>query len=420
MPPQVVLALVLFASLISAAAQSNGRIIAAYVSDWSGFKANAINYTIVTNVHYCFANLDASGNVIVPSGLTADFIDTVHKNGAVISLTIGGWGTTPFSRVFSTSAGIANATNSISKVMTQLGLDGVEIDWEFPGAAGAVGTMFDTAMDSSNYLIFLKALRAKLGTKAIISACGIITTFIGSNGLPLVSTTEFAKVLSFISIMAYDINGAWNTYSGPNAPLQPDSSGKNAGSVVSGINNWVKSGFPLNQIVLATAFYGRGTIVSASMENNDGTNVAALVSPAYKSRDSSYTYIKVLRFLQDTTGYYVSKYDSITQTPWLYHKPTMEFISYENPLSISVKSQYAGCLGLLGISCWDISLDGAVAILDRNQYTKRNRLPCEISGHQEASFGDRSSSTGRPIRSNYSLWDNLGGRQLQLQHILQQ
>ncbi|KAJ3004215.1 UNVERIFIED_CONTAM: hypothetical protein HDU68_005237, partial [Siphonaria sp. JEL0065] len=230
-----------------------GKLVIAYVPDWTGFKASAINYTLVTHVHYSFASLDVFGSVIVPAGLTPDFIKTVHAAKRFVTLTIGGWGTTPFSQIFSTAPGIVNATTSISKIVSKLGLDGIEIDWEFPGGPGAPGNKYNQATDTANYLAFLKALRLKLGSQILISACGIITPFIGSNGLPITSTTEFAKVLDFVMLMAYDINGSWNTVTGPNAPLQQDLSGKNPGSVVAGISSWTKSGFPANKIVLGTA-----------------------------------------------------------------------------------------------------------------------------------------------------------------------
>jgi len=56
--------------------------------------------------------------------------------------------------------------------------------------------------DSANYLAFLQALRQDpVGKYLIITAAAGITPFKGSDGNPLASVSEFAKV--FDSISAY-------------------------------------------------------------------------------------------------------------------------------------------------------------------------------------------------------------------------
>ncbi|ORY52923.1 glycoside hydrolase [Rhizoclosmatium globosum] len=345
---------ILLATLVYAANPS--KLVIAYVTDWSAFSVTSIDFNLVTNVHFAFANLAKNGTVLVPESLTPSFINTAHTRGAKVSLAVGGWGLTPFSDVFSTSTGRNNTIKSLKQVVTSYGLDGIEIDWEWPGNAnGANGTVFRKE-DTTNYLVFLKGLRASLGSKSLISVCVGITPFVG------MSLVELAAVVDFVMVMAYDINGQWNSISGPNAPLQVDSSRKNPGSVADAILTWQLAGFPSNKIVLGLAFYGRGTFVTESMANNAATNETAFVRKSVTQQASAtYTYLQILKFLNDTTASFVSKYDSYTQTPWLFNKATMQYISYDNALSITVKSQFAGCLGLRGVAAWDISLDGGQA-----------------------------------------------------------
>lgn len=59
--------------------------------------------------------------------------------------------------------------------------------------------------------------------------------------------------LDRVNIMSYDINGAWNPQTGPNAPLE------GAISFNSGIEAWIASGVPANKLTGGLAFYGRST-----------------------------------------------------------------------------------------------------------------------------------------------------------------
>lgn len=59
--------------------------------------------------------------------------------------------------------------------------------------------------------------------------------------------------LDRVNIMSYDINGAWNPQTGPNAPLEGGI------SFNSGIEAWIAAGVPANKLTGGLAFYGRST-----------------------------------------------------------------------------------------------------------------------------------------------------------------
>lgn len=70
----------------------------------------------------------------------------------------------PTASTFSTLAGSASAQtaffSSLLQFMTTYGFDGVDIDWEYPGAPERSGQ----AADFTNYVSFLKNLRQALGS----------------------------------------------------------------------------------------------------------------------------------------------------------------------------------------------------------------------------------------------------------------
>ena len=85
-------------------------------------------------------------------------------------------------------------------------LDGIEIDWEYPGHSGSSANK-PRADDTANFLEFLRSLRAALPAEAKITAAVEPTPFVDDKGLPLKDVSDFAEVLDWILIMNYDLWG---------------------------------------------------------------------------------------------------------------------------------------------------------------------------------------------------------------------
>jgi chitinase len=91
-------------------------------------------------------------------------------------VSVGGWSfndatNTPntqkaFSDMASSVANRVALITSLTQFMTTYGFDGVDIDWEYPGASDRGGVKADTA----NFVTLLQELRASFGTKYGISA----------------------------------------------------------------------------------------------------------------------------------------------------------------------------------------------------------------------------------------------------------
>ena len=100
--------------------------------------------------------------------------------------------------------------DNIALAFDQYKLDGIDIDWEYPGRAGNDGNLF-TPQDTANFLSFLKLLRAKLPADAHISAATLTTPFVDGNGAPSADVSEFGDVLNWITMMNYDVWGCMLT-----------------------------------------------------------------------------------------------------------------------------------------------------------------------------------------------------------------
>jgi GH18 family chitinase len=92
---------------------------------------------------------------------------------------------------------------NITSAYYQYRLDGIDIDWEYPGEPGDPRNYVD-ANDTANFLKFLKLLRTTLPSAARITAAVQTTPFANANGQSMDYVRAFAEVLDWVLIMNYD------------------------------------------------------------------------------------------------------------------------------------------------------------------------------------------------------------------------
>ena len=111
-----------------------------------------------------------------------------------------------FSKAVSSSDSRQIFTHNILAVYNQYDLDGIDIDWEYPGQIGQSGNTA-TPTDSANFLCFLILLRSALPPAARITAATQSMPFAGPDGNPMTDVSAFAGVLDWILLMNYDVWG---------------------------------------------------------------------------------------------------------------------------------------------------------------------------------------------------------------------
>ncbi|GAA5950408.1 hypothetical protein JCM21900_003725 [Sporobolomyces salmonicolor] len=241
---------------------SGGMIAGGYYPDWEGdnLPPESINYKLFDLINFSFAVPTSDNNVEFTQDNSGDLLNRLvklaHGNNTKVLIAIGGWSDSEyFSNAVSSSSNRKTFVNNIVSMVNKYNVDGVDIDWEYPGTQGAAGNEVSTS-DTANLLLFLKALRAALPNKRL-STCTTQQAYIGANGSPLTNVAAYAAVLDNILVMNYDVWGASST-PGPNAPLEDSCSGSmqpNANEL-SAIQAWTAAGMPASKILMGIPAYG--------------------------------------------------------------------------------------------------------------------------------------------------------------------
>ncbi|KAJ7167523.1 glycoside hydrolase family 18 protein [Mycena filopes] len=344
--PRLALLSTLFHGLVLAKVKSP-KIATAWYAGWHAnsdpaFSLSDVPWAKYTELTYAFAETTPDVRAVSLNGSDPEelpkFVAAAHAHGVKAKVSIGGWTGSLF-----WSSNVATPRNRTLFVKTLVDfakkykLDGLDFDWEYPGSQG----------------IGCNAINDPLGSKLILSAATAISPFADSDGNPSVDVSAFSKVLDYIAIMVYDINGPWSAAVGPNAPFKDA-----PGAAVSAVSDWHAAGMPLDQIVLGVASYGHSFSVAKSDAFN-GTQLAlypafncggvinfwGLIQQGYLNADGS-----------PKSGVpYV--FDECTQTPYVYNETTEVMISFDNAQSFAVKGEYIKSKGLRGFSMWEAGGD---------------------------------------------------------------
>ncbi|GAA5894252.1 hypothetical protein JCM5296_004695 [Sporobolomyces johnsonii] len=311
-------------------------------------------------------------------GQAKDWVAAAQKANVKAMLTVGGWsGSSTFTTLMATNQSRSDFVNTLSTALDTYGFDGIDIDWEYPGAAGDTND-FDTANDLNNLLLFFQELRAKIGTDKLISADTSSTVWVGSDGSPSTDLSAFGDVLDFITIMTYDSITYSSTTTGPNFAYSSSCApSADAFAIPKTVQAWITAKFPADKIMLGLASYGYAWMV-ANFENGGGVTGASssiyqTASSILTATDGSVIYSNISSNVRlpfrvfcsrvcspseqsDPARQYLSTmtrtFDNCTSTPFLYDSDTTLFIAYDDEESFTVKGGYAGQNGLMGCSIY--------------------------------------------------------------------
>jgi chitinase len=347
---------IFFLTNASVIAQKNKPVIIGYVG---GFRQNiietsAINAKGLSHINYAFVDIKDNR-----AWLHNEKTDTVNfrllnelKNinpDLKILISIGGWGWSKhFSDAVLSDTSTQNFAQSAVEIVATYHLDGVDIDWEYPGMIGDSNVY--RPEDRQHFTNLFKNLREKLD--ALGRQTGkkyLVTTAIGGS-LQFLQHTQMdvaQQYLDYINLMSYDLDG-YDNMAGHHTNLLSPPNMPYIYSADVCIQNLKKVGVDLSKVVMGIAFYGKGKVVTGT-DNNGLYQI-----PVKRTRAGGFTYIK--DSLVNQKGF-VRYWDDESKAPYLFNADEKIFITYDDEQSVKEKCKYIKKHKLAGAMFWEYFSD---------------------------------------------------------------
>ncbi|KAH7887638.1 glycoside hydrolase family 18 protein [Phlebopus sp. FC_14] len=324
-----------------------------------------MDFSFFDIIMFAFALPDSNYNLAWDTDnapyLLRSLVSSAHQAGSSVMLSIGGWtGSQHFSRAVSPE-NRETFTNNILAVYHEYDLDGIDIDWEYPGQRSQPGND-ESPDDTANMLQFFQLLRTKLPQGAWISAAVQDSPFVDQDGHPIKDASGFAKQVNFITLMNYD---TFETSSppGPNAPLYDgcNNSSQPSENAVAAYNAWTGAGFPSSQIVLGLPLYGYIVPSGASnlRQRSPNPRIARSSDDSGQIQFDDLVVQQILSRNPDgsftPTGGFTRSWDGCSATPFLHSG--RQVIPYDDPESLGAKAAWARQVRLGGVNLFDLHGD---------------------------------------------------------------
>lgn len=255
-----------------------------------------------------------------------------QKPSLKVLLMIGGWGDKAdgFSMMARDARKRTLFCQSCKEHIDNYGLDGIDIDWEYPTAGPSENGRHPD--DTKNFNLVLKELRETIGNTKIIS-------YASSASANYVDWKTAMLYMDYVNVMTYDMGDP--PYH--NAPLYYSAAITKKRSVDQSITQHFAAGVPLNRQVMGVPFYGHGT-------------------DPYKD-DVKFNEMAGIFSSSKYEGKNIRKWDSVAKVPYLVDEAGNFLLGYDDQESVTYKGQYVVQKNLLGAMFWEYRHDDSQGTL---------------------------------------------------------
>lgn len=271
-----------------------------------------------------------------------------------ILLSVGGWGAGGFSEAAATPADRQRFAKTAAAIAERRGLDGIDIDWEYPCYSEA--GIASRPEDKQNYTLLMQTLRDELDRLTERTGRRYeLTTAVGADEYYVDGSQmdRIASICDLINVMTYDMRGGFQILTGHHTGLFTPTGDLFRISADASVRMYVAAGVPREKILLGAAFYSRRWL-----DVPDRNNGLFQMSPGSGKHGPRYT--EIVRDLLPGAEY-TRFWDEEAKAPWLFDGST--FISYDDEASIAGKCRYVRDNGYAGIFYWEHGCDETRTLL---------------------------------------------------------
>ncbi|KAF8457846.1 glycosyl hydrolases family 18-domain-containing protein [Kalaharituber pfeilii] len=325
----------------------------------AGMDFNKIPVGALTHLVFSFGFITPDDFNIVPmdglpESLFNDLTSVKKRNsGLKCMIALGGWTFNdpgPFQPVFSTMVATkasrsAFIVNLIS-FMREFAFDGVDFDWEYPGADDRGGH----AQDGENFTQFLKELREALDKEPLdyVVSFTVPTSYWYLRHFDLASV----KYVDWVNVMSYDLHGTWDSNNPIGSKVLAHT---NLTEIKQALDLFWRNSVPANKLNIGIGFYGRSFQLADPTCYRPGCVFKGGAAPGGCSGNSgTLTYKEIMEIIQENG--IKPYYDENAAVKYI-HWNQDQWVSYDDEETMKAKIKFANNLGLGGLLIWAIDQD---------------------------------------------------------------
>ena len=302
-------------------------VVLAYVTAWSSIMPDP---AYVTHINYAFGHVnDRFDGVRIDNEERLRSIVELKKQkpSLRVMLSIGGWGSGGFSEMAADETTRKAFAADCHRVVQTFGLDGIDMDWEYPTSSQS--GISSSPHDMDNFTLLMRDIREAIGSEKLL-------TFASAANAHYVDFKAVDPYVDFVNIMTYDMaNPPFHHAALHRSPLVKQLSADEA------VEAHIRAGIPAERLTLGIPFYGRGI---GEIPN----------------------FIDYREIIELTD--YQTQWDEEAMVPYLTDADGQFVCTFETARSIALKCLFLKEKGMLGAMYWDYNGDDAEGTLRKAVY----------------------------------------------------
>lgn len=341
---------------------------------------------LCTHINAAFASI-AKGIIILANNkrkVLQQLRTLKEKNSKLkILISIGGSHDYGFANMVINHASRKKFIGSIISFLREYQLDGVDLDWEFPGMSGK-------PRERQHFSQLLREIRVEFirgKHDYLLSVAAGAPQLLVEQSYDVDQLNEYTD---FVNIMTYDYHyfTKYTPFTGLNSPLySPETTGfLSTLNINYTVNLYLNKGLSPNKIVVGIPTYGH----TFKLVNENNTNIG---SPARSFGDIGSNgfvdYPDICQFIEKNNDDVVINLDKIGKVPFLSMKNT--WISYEDESSVMEKAKLVKDYNLRGAMIYSLNADdflGKCLVKGADRFPLASAVGSTLFGNEDAVMED--------------------------------